>query len=526
MGKWERLLKINGWVSEYSSINKLLEHLKYHKHASEASRRTFGEILSGFCNHYDRTPDELAGLERNVAERLVQDYTDLVRERIRKKGSSVRYPNQILVCLKSFFRVNGFSREDGRELRLKRYPQPPRVTNTPEYIPSTAEAVKMAERIGSKRNRTIIYTLFSTGLRNSTLRALTYHDVKEELSKGVGNVCIKVYPEMKRRVQNACKNEIPYYVFTSKEATQAIMEMIQERIEKYGGIEDYEPLFISHYNLLPKHDRRKKFITDRELLDIVKKAARNAGLKEWRHVHVHTMRKVFERVLRSRLSDGGNLDTKDQEFLMGHILAGSQDNYYDRTKIEDMRTKYSKLVFTEQPASDASTRKFAKLLGIEFDKIVAQRKQELDRELTMLEEEFLLEESIRRSLNNKQDEYEQKVITEDLIENFLNNKWEFVASIGCGKILLRRIKSNNNTADGMQADPPEKPATNDDIKKSQRYMQTRFDREAESSNHKPKEQSSQFKDLLDSSKPQDTKNAATNGSDRNRYCSGTLDNWI
>jgi hypothetical protein len=30
---------------------------------------------------------------------------------------------------------------------------------------------------------------------------------------------------------------------------------------------------------------------------------------------------------------------------MGHLLPGSQDNYFDRDKIEDLRTEYTKLNF-------------------------------------------------------------------------------------------------------------------------------------------------------------------------------------
>jgi len=41
--------------------------------------------------------------------------------------------------------------------------------------------------------------------------------------------------------------------------------------------------------------------------------------------------------------DGSHMDVKTQEFLMGHILPGSQDNYYDASKVEDMRTLYSNL---------------------------------------------------------------------------------------------------------------------------------------------------------------------------------------
>jgi hypothetical protein len=50
-------------------------------------------------------------------------------------------------------------------------------------------------------------------------------------------------------------------------------------------------------------------------------------------------------VLHSELIDGGRMDIKIQEFAMGHILPGSEDAYFDRTKIEMLRAEYEKLSF-------------------------------------------------------------------------------------------------------------------------------------------------------------------------------------
>jgi len=47
----------------------------------------------------------------------------------------------------------------------------------------------------------------------SALVALNYGDIREELEKGEEHVKVPVYPEMKERVSDACKGEIPYYTF-------------------------------------------------------------------------------------------------------------------------------------------------------------------------------------------------------------------------------------------------------------------------------------------------------------------------
>ena len=43
--------------------------------------------------------------------------------------------------------------------------------------------------------------------------------------------------------------------------------------------------------------------------------------------------------------DGAILKVKIQEFFMGHVLPGSQDPYFDRSKIDHMRNQYSRLKF-------------------------------------------------------------------------------------------------------------------------------------------------------------------------------------
>jgi hypothetical protein len=81
----------------------------------------------------------------------------------------------------------------------------------------------------------------------------------------------------------------------------------------------------------------------KSLSAIVKRAAKQAGIEKWKAVTPHCLRKGFESALRN-----SGLDVKDQEFLMGHILPGSQDTYYDQTKVEDLRRKYSQVNFFPQ----------------------------------------------------------------------------------------------------------------------------------------------------------------------------------
>jgi len=270
-------------------------------------------------------------------EKLVQGYADSLRD------ASPRYSNLAIAILKSFFRANGFKR--AKALELETYHAPPRFRITPEYIPTKSEIFRMADSACSLRDRAIILSLFSTGLRNSTLRAILYRDIAEELDSDFTNIMIPVYPKMKKIVPNACKGRIPYYTFTCGEATQALKLYIKEREERHGRLEGSEPLFCSEYNQIDKDHRKKKILTSRRLQIIVKSAAKRAGVNQWKAVHPHCLRKACETVLHGQLIDGYTLDVKTQEFFMGHVLPRSQDPYFDRSKVEHMRIQYSRLRF-------------------------------------------------------------------------------------------------------------------------------------------------------------------------------------
>jgi len=331
-------LKVNDWRSEYSSVDLLLRHLS-RKCRSEASRRAYLSRLYSFCVYTRTDPDGLVYLPKNVIEGLVQDYADQYND----SKHSVRYANNVLNILKTFFKVNGF--RGVQTLEVEGYYMPARYRKVPEYIPGKNEIYAMADSACSLRDRAIILTLYSSGLRNSTLRALLIRDVEKELSKGVNNLLVPVYPEMKSIDPYACKGNISYFTFVCDEATEAIKLYLRERKEKYGEILSHEPLFASDYNQIDRNERKSKTMSPRQLQFVVKLAAKRSGLAQWQFVRPHCLRKTFETVLHSELVDGGRLDPKVQEFFMGHILPGSEDAYFDKTKVEMIRAEYAKLNF-------------------------------------------------------------------------------------------------------------------------------------------------------------------------------------
>ena len=432
MRAWENFLKVKGWASEYRSVDNFLGHYK-RRLRSECTKELICDSLMFLCKFSVMNPDELVRLPPKRASRLLQDYIDSLADR----DYSIRTINVVLAYLKTFFRVNGFKGE--REIEVERYHQPARYRKRPEYVPTPDEIYRMAYSAGSQKNKTMILALYTSGLRNSTLRALLYKDVKDEMEK-LDAVRIPVYPEMKRVDAGACKGNIPYYSFISREAVNALKEYLDQRRKLYGNVEDDEPLFASTSTNVPLHIRRRTPVKRRTLSEVVKRAAKRAGVERWKDVYPHCLRKAFESALRN-----SGMDTKDQEFLMGHILPGTQDPYYDYTKIEQLREKYRKIKFFPQEA--VSTEEFrkkqvldtVKLLGFPEDKI-----KRVEEALAKYETVDDAMDEIRKlslagyKLRENPDNDPKKIVDEGELESHLAEGWDVQTVLPSGRILIKK----------------------------------------------------------------------------------------
>ena len=334
IGSWEKALGISGWTSNYRSVDNLLTYLKTRKSGSEATRKSYCSILCRFCARFNVDPDSLAKMPKSRIEQMIET----VIKELREKDRSLKYIKTVVEVLKTFFRVNG-----GNELKVCPPSIPPRYAKRREYIPTPGEALRMAEAASSLRDKAMILLMAFSGLRVSTLLALRYKDIKDELEQGIENLRIKVYPDMKKVVPNACKGNIRYYTFTIRQATETLKLYLEERKRIFGGIGEDEPLFNTNYNQIEREARRMKPVDANTVRRIVKRVARAAGLKRWREVAPHSLRKTFQSFLRNQ-PETLRLDIRDQEFLFGHILEGSMDTYYDWGKVEELRKKFSRMI--------------------------------------------------------------------------------------------------------------------------------------------------------------------------------------
>lgn len=329
------------WKSDYPSVQNLLTHL-WRGVGSESTRDEYLRTLHVLTRRAGLDPDELACLDREEAESLAQGLADSLVER----GCNRRYANNVMETLKTFFRVNGH-----RDFDLDRFFTLRRSEESPYYVPKNGEVHEMADSAGSPRNRAIVLLLWTTGLRVSTLVALNYGDIREKLERGEKYPQIKVLPRLKERNPDACKSKVPYYTFAHPLALRPLRAYLRLREGMYGPLEDDYPLFHSKWHLWTREKRTERRLTRRSVQRVVKKSAKRAGIAEWEDVCTRSLRKSYKSVLRSPTLDGVNLSIETQEFLMGHILPGRLEEYYDRENEEHHRKMYSKLDFRRKGTS-------------------------------------------------------------------------------------------------------------------------------------------------------------------------------
>jgi integrase len=329
---YEPFLKATGWKSEYRSVQKLLNHLA-RRIKSEGSRESYLSWLYRFCRKVGKDPDEMIAMDPTWIRETVQEFVD------DSGASNPETGNLARAALTAFLKSNGFDGGDRNVIRIRGFFSPARKTiEMTDYVPTREEIYRMAGtgRVNNIRDRAAVLVLYTSGLRQGTLRALRYRDVRQELEDAVVPLKIPVYPEMKQVVPDACKGNVPYYTFITQEAIDALKAHLVELEAQIGRLGDDDVIFNGWKRNRYLRESRHKMGRSTMML-LVKNAARRAGLERWMDVHPHCLRKAFESALREDNADGRKLDVKTQEFLLGHILPGSQENYYDRSKVDWLR---------------------------------------------------------------------------------------------------------------------------------------------------------------------------------------------
>jgi site-specific recombinase XerD len=284
-------------------IHDFLMYLEVAKNRSPKTLQNYHHYLRRFAKFY--------GEEKSVEHidsNIIQQYR-LHLNRLEPK-LSIKTINFHLVSLRSFFKY--LQKHDIATMAAEKVDLPKLPDRQIEFL-TKEEVVLLFNALGGDsildvRNRAIIHTLYSTGLRVSELCSLNRNRVNLDtgqfavLGKG-GKVRI---------------------VFLTDLATDAISEYLTMRND------ELEPVFISHAKKSPAERKaEKRRLTGVTVDTVVKRAALKAGIVK--RVTPHTLRHSFATTL---LQNGA--DIRAVQMMLGHSTIATTQIY---THVTDRNLK-------------------------------------------------------------------------------------------------------------------------------------------------------------------------------------------
>jgi integrase len=431
---------IEDWKSEYESVNRLLYHLRYVKSGSILSRNSHLQSLNKFCLFIDKKPNELVKMNNKEIEKMLNQFL--------LNYDYARTKKTICQALKTFFVAN-----NRKKINFPKFYCPTRMTKIPKFTPSVDEAWKMAEYAGSIKAKLVIMFLFTTGLRNSTLRAIRLGDIKtknlnvkdltlkDQLRKGYDTIAILITLGMKEDVPGACKGGIEYFVYIPKETTEVLKLYLVDRKRKNGKINDDEFLFCSNYRGYKEGEDVNTPITAKGLGKIVHEAAKRAGIEEWSYTTPQSLRRTYDEIMSNQRKK--IMSEQDKEYFMGHILPGVQDHYYSgeirKKNIDRKRKKYSKVEFKPKTEFDEEILiRIASINNIDYSKVIKEVKKRTDGKYSINDAENVLREFITNRTKPI-----QKRISQDQLNSYLEKSWVVTFVLPDGTIIVSKKDCDN-----------------------------------------------------------------------------------
>ncbi len=397
---------------------------------SEVTADVYLRRLGMFCKHFGLKPKELVDLGEDELYNLLLDYVSAL-ERAGRAGS---YIHSALKAVKSWLAHNGI--EVRRKIKIRGVGDTPTLRD--ERVP-TQQELRRIFLSGDKKTRTACVLVAHGGLRLVTLGNY----------RGDDGLRVRDFPEM-RIEGNAVKFErIPtmiivrpelskarhqYFTFLSEEGCQYLKDYLEERM--LSG----ERLTLNSSIIRPKV-ADKPFIRSVNIGDMIRNAIRRAGFN-WRP---YVLRAYFDTQL--MLAESKGLVLRDyRQFWMGH--KGDIENRYTTNKcrlpdnvIEDMREAYRRsqeYLQTIKPETGRENliEEFRKQLLL----VAGFQPEEIDElDLTGLSDEEFQELVRKRLIGNRNGNCgTQKVIDLKQIEEYLEEGWEYLATLPNGKIIIKR----------------------------------------------------------------------------------------
>jgi len=418
--------------AKYAFLLEDVDVRRWYRNVARGSQVTadvYLRRLGAFCNHFGLTPKRLVSLGRDEIYNLLLDYVS----DLEAAGRAGSYIESALKAVKSWLAHNDL--EVKRKIKIKGTRDTPTLRN--ERTP-TPEELRRIFLSGDKKTRAACVLMAHSGLRPVTLGNY----------RGTDGLRVRDFPEMRIEGDTVEFERTPtivvvrpelskgghqYFTFLSEEGCEYLKDYLEERML------EGEELTADSSIIRPKV-AKKPFIRSVNIGDMIREAIRKAGFN-WRP---YVLRAYFDTQL--MLAESKGLVIRDyRQFWMGH--KGDIENRYTTNKcrlpedvIEDMREAYRRsqeYLQTTKPETgreklvEEFRRQLLLVAGFGQDEI-----SEIDV-TGLTDEEF--QDLVRKRLlgNRNEDCGTQKVVNLNELEKYLENGWEYVATLPNQKVIVK-----------------------------------------------------------------------------------------
>lgn len=404
---------------------------RWYENISRGSRVTADvrlRRLGNFCEAHATTPSKLAALADRKLQNLLMDYVTSAE----KKEYAGSYISSTLKALRSWLTYNG--REVKVKIKIKGVGDTPSLKD--ERVPSRDE-LKRIFLSGDKKARVACSLVAHCGLRIKTLGNYMGED----------GLRVKDLPEMKVNGDAIDFEQVParvivrkelskaghqYFTFLSEEGCEYLKDYLEERLR--------EEKFTSDSPIVTPKQRMKPFIRAVNIGDVIRGAIRGAGF-QWRP---YVLRCYFDTHL--MLAESKGLVLRDyRQFWMGH--KGDIENRYTTNKaklpesvVDDMREAYrrSQSYLQTTKSDETSEEKLRQAFRKELLLVAGFSEEDVQKmDLPTMNDDELQAAIKKMLLGEKIDDCSQKAVPVEDIERYLDEGWEFVATLPNKKVILR-----------------------------------------------------------------------------------------
>ena len=418
--------------AKYAFLLEDVDVRRWYRNVARGSQVTadvYLRRLGSFCNHFGLTPKRLVSLGSDEIYNLLLDYVS----DLEAAGRAGSYIESALKAVKSWLAHNDL--EIKRKIKIKGVRDTPTLRN--ERTP-TPEELRRIFLSGDKKARVACVLMAHSGLRPVTLGNY----------RGTDGLRIRDFPEMRIEGDSVEFERIPtmvvvrpelskgghqYFTFLSEEGCEYLKDYLEERMLEGEELTADSPI------IRPKV-AKKPFIRSVNIGDMIREAIRKAGFN-WRP---YVLRAYFDTQL--MLAESKGLVIRDyRQFWMGH--KGDIENRYTTNKcrlpedvIEDMREAYRRSQeYLQTTKPETSREKLVEEFRRQLLLVAGFSQDEISRiDITDLtDEEF--QDLVRKRLlgNANADCGTQKVVNLNELEKYLENGWEYVATLPNQKVIVK-----------------------------------------------------------------------------------------